>query len=64
MFLDFLTRKKKISTKVQEEYVDSVICILKSPLWDKTDNQIYLSLPSDLTQETIEFAKKKLANKK
>lgn len=59
MFFDFFTKRRKASN-IQEEYIESVISILQSPLWDKTDNQIYLSLPKDLTQDTIEFAKKKL----
>lgn len=63
MFLHFFTKKIKASAKIQEEYIDSIIYILESPLWDKSDKQIYLSLPGDLTQETIEFAKKKWAKK-
>lgn len=59
MFFDFFTKRRK-GSNIQEEYVESIISILQSPLWDKTDNQIYLSLPKDLTQDTIDFAKKKL----
>lgn len=63
MLFDFFTKRRK-GSNIQEEYVESVISILQSPLWDKTDNQIYLSLPKDLTQDTIEFAKKKLKKNK
>lgn len=32
--------------------------ILNSPLWDGTDDEIYRSLPADLTEETFLYAKK------
>lgn len=71
MFLDIFFRKRKKADKkeepaqdtsiIQEEYVAVIEVILQSPLWDGTDEQIYQSLPGDLTQATIDHAKRVLS---
>lgn len=43
---------------IQQEYVELIRSILNSPLWDGTDDEIYRSLPADLTEETLLYAKK------
>ena len=46
------------SAPIQHEYVELIRSILNSPLWDGTDDEIYRSLPADLTEETLLYAKK------
>ena len=46
------------SASIQQEYVELIRSILNSPLWDGTDDEIYRSLPADLTEETLLYAKK------
>ncbi len=52
-----LFRKKE---KYQSEYIELVAKILRSPLWNGDDRQIKSSLPSDLSDETIDYVKKHL----
>ena len=58
MFFHLFSRKKKKAAPIQQEYVELIRSILNSPLWDGTDDEIYRSLPADLTEETLLYAKK------
>lgn len=53
---------RKIKPNIQDEYIDLVAIIMRSPLWDGSDKQIFDSLPSDLSADTIAYVRKKLDN--
>lgn len=57
MFFNSIFKKRKKHKIIQYEYIESITKIIKSPLWDGSDEQIYQSLPKDLKPETIEFVK-------
>lgn len=59
MFFHLFSRKQKKKNTIQEEYVDLIKMIVKSPLWDGSDEAIYEALPTDLTAKTVSYAKKK-----
>lgn len=49
-----LFRKKE---KIQQEYIELITKIIKSPLWDGSDEQIKKCLPVDVSERTIAYVK-------
>lgn len=56
MFFKLFKKKEKI----QYEYVDLIAKIMKSPLWDESDEQIKKCLPEDVSERTIVYVKEHL----
>ena len=57
MFFHLFGKKRKKEENIQKEYVDLILTIINSPLWDGTDEEIRAALPADLTAETISYAR-------
>lgn len=58
MFFNWF-RKKNPREPLQEEYVDLILKIMNSPLWNGSDAQLRDSLPKDLNERTLTYAKQK-----
>lgn len=54
-----LFKKRAPKEPLQDEYVDLLIKMMDSPLWDGSDAQLQSSLPGDLNQATLDYARKK-----
>lgn len=52
-----LFRKKE---KIQQEYIELITKIIKSPLWDGSDEQIKKHLPADVNERTIAYVKENI----
>lgn len=56
MFFNWF-RKKASKEPLQNEYIDLLIKIMNSPLWNGSDQQLRDSLPKDLNERTLMYAK-------
>lgn len=58
MFFNWF-KKKAPKEPLQNEYIDLLLKIMMSPLWDGSEEQLRNSLPKDLNNRTITYAKQK-----
>lgn len=56
MFFNWL-KKKAPQEPLQNEYIDLLLKIMNSPLWDGSESQLRDSLPKDLNERTLAYAK-------
>lgn len=58
MFFKLFSKIVQGREEIQHEYVDLLITVMNSPLWDGSNEQLYNSFPRDLSQYTIDYARK------
>lgn len=49
---------------MQNEYIDLLLKIMNSPLWDGSEQQLRGSLPKDLNERTLAHARKRYEEEK
>ena len=58
MFFNWF-KKKASQEPLQDEYIDLLLKIMNSPLWDGSEQQLRNSLPKDLNERTLMYAKQR-----